>query len=183
MGQATLKLVVHVGSDLDRPNGVRLNGLEHPRLIDGMEGIGGIDFQHWLDRLRRCDASAEALPVIVVTAAGRTPRLYARALQLGVRDYLTKPATPAQLAARVLEFTDGDASSAAVDLSSKEGAKERAASTDPETGNLADLPLPELLHALHARGDLESGQDPRAVGALLGESFLSERPVDLLFEQ
>ncbi len=52
----------------------------------------------------RADARWTALPCVILTAAGQDQR-YETAMALGVSDYVTKPFSPRQLYARVVELT------------------------------------------------------------------------------
>jgi two-component system, OmpR family, phosphate regulon response regulator PhoB len=73
---------------------------ERPDLVVldlGLPGVGGLDV---LRQLRRADAPGPAVPVIVLSGRdGETDRIIG--LDLGADDYLVKPFSPGELAARV----------------------------------------------------------------------------------
>ncbi len=102
----------------------------------------------WVERVRDSAGPASDVPIVVVTCADRTPKLYGRSVQLGVEDYLTKPVLRSQLVASVREFADAKSAPEAVDLGS---ALEPVALQ--ETGDLSEVPIPELLDQLHHAGE------------------------------
>lgn len=65
-----------------------------------MPTLTGLDV---LSRMR-ADERWKALPCVILTAAGQDQR-YDAAMALGVSDYVTKPFSPRQLYARVVELT------------------------------------------------------------------------------
>ena len=65
-----------------------------------MPTLSGLDV---LGRMR-ADERWKALPCVILTAAGQDQR-YDAAMALGVSDYVTKPFSPRQLYARVVELT------------------------------------------------------------------------------
>lgn len=65
-----------------------------------MPNLSGLDV---LDRMR-ADERWRTLPCVILTAAGQDQR-YESAMALGVSDYVTKPFSPRQLYARVVELT------------------------------------------------------------------------------
>jgi CheY-like chemotaxis protein/tetratricopeptide (TPR) repeat protein len=101
------------------------------------------------------------IPVVVLTRGERSPELYGRALELGVREFLCKPVLEAQVLSAVLEF--GQQAPAA------EKSPRKAEPVDaPESGDLATRPVPELfarLHRIGATGTLRltQGEATRAV--------------------
>lgn len=88
-------------------------------------------------------AGRSATEFVVVTSAPRTAETYARALELGAREFLCKPATPAQLLECLL------ASTARADESPEAIAdRDRAIAVEPAT----ELALAELLSRHHHEG-------------------------------
>ena len=85
------------------------------------------------------------VPIVVVTRGERSPELYGRSLELGVRDFLCKPVLEAQVLGAVLEFAQ-----------QAPAATKRPRKADPaaaaESGNLATRPVPELFARLHRSG-------------------------------
>jgi two-component system alkaline phosphatase synthesis response regulator PhoP len=65
-----------------------------------MPNLSGLDV---LTRMR-ADARWAQIPCVILTAAGQDQR-YESAMALGVADYITKPFSPRQLFARVVELT------------------------------------------------------------------------------
>ena len=133
----------------DPQQALRLLGHRSPDLVvmeillrkgDGLDLIEAI-----LSR----EEGASATPVVVVTRAVRSPVLYGRAVELGVRDYLVKPVLDSQLLDTVREFAEPEAPGHEIDVST-------ASQDDPQeislSGELADVPTPELLHRLHQAG-------------------------------
>lgn len=103
------------------------------------------------------ESEGPPVSVVVVTRAARSPVLYGRAVELGVKDYLVKPVLEAQLLETVREYSrpqsEGvDVGSVVADSEAREFSAE---------GSLADLPAGELLQGLHANG---------ASGALIVEN-------------
>jgi hypothetical protein len=127
-----------------------------------------------MEEIRAFGGWPAQVPIVVLTKGGRSPELYGRALELEVKEFLTKPALKAQLLESVREFA-GQASEPEPTLS----------------GDLADLPIPEILHCLRqdaATGVLWAthGKTQRAIqlrnGApvAVGSSGGVEAPEDLL---
>jgi len=88
---------------------------------------------------------AAGVPIVVVTRGERSPELYGRSLELGVRDFLCKPVLEAQVLGAVLEFAQQ--APAAMKRSRKAEPAEAA-----ESGDLATHPVPELFARLHRIG-------------------------------
>lgn len=110
------------------------------RLDDG----DGLD---WLAQVREDPEVDPALPVLVVTTASRTPRLYGRAVQLRAEDYLSKPVPGSQLVESVEQALSKERALVLTDPISEAPSGEEVA-----TGSLRTLPIPELLDRLHLRG-------------------------------
>ena len=91
---------------------------------------------------------AARVPIVVVTRGERTPELYGRALELGVRDFLCKPVLEAQVLAAVLEFAQQPPTAA----KHPRAAGPPEAAQAAESGALAARPVPELLARLHRIG-------------------------------
>ncbi|MGW2816706.1 response regulator [Streptomyces sp. NPDC001415] len=62
-----------------------------------MPGVSGLDVARYLSRLTQ----TQVIPVILVTGMGQDSEMAARALQLGVADYLIKPIDPWALRIKV----------------------------------------------------------------------------------
>jgi CheY-like chemotaxis protein/tetratricopeptide (TPR) repeat protein len=85
------------------------------------------------------------VPIVVVTRGERSPELYGRALELGVRDFLCKPVLEAQVLAAVLEYAQQTPAAA-------KRPRTAAPAEAPESGDLTTRPVPELLARLHQIG-------------------------------
>ena len=108
-----------------------------------------------------CTPVASSLPIVVVTRGERTPRLYGRALELGVKEFLCKPVVRAEILESVLAFAGNEEAEARAKLSPEPVVRNFG-------GDLVDQPLPELLGRLHRAGlsgvlRLWSGSKVRAV--------------------
>ncbi len=104
---------------------------------------------------------AADIPIVVVTRGERSPELYGRSLELGVRDFLCKPVLESQLLGAVLEFARQAPAAA-------KRPREPKPAQAAESGNLATHPVPELFARLHRIGAsgtlrLERGAVTRAV--------------------
>jgi CheY-like chemotaxis protein len=102
-----------------------------------------------------------SVPIVVVTRGERSPELYGRSLELGVREFFCKPVLEAQLLTAVLEY----AQQAPAAPKRPPKAKPVAA---PESGDLASSPVPELFARLHRIGAsgtlrLKQGEATRAM--------------------
>jgi CheY-like chemotaxis protein/tetratricopeptide (TPR) repeat protein len=122
--------------------------------------LGGCDGFELIERFASAPETAR-VPIVVVTRGERSPELYGRALELGVRDFLCKPVLEAQVLAAVLEFAQQAPAAA-------KRAPTSAPPKAPESGTLAARPVPELLAHLHQIGatgtlHLRQGSDTHAV--------------------
>jgi CheY-like chemotaxis protein/tetratricopeptide (TPR) repeat protein len=111
-----------------------------------------------------CAQAAASLPIVVVTRGERTPQLYGRALELGVKDFLCKPVLRTQILEAVLAFARTEPAAP------QQGPAQAEATQAPRSiaGELKDQPLPELLARLFRRGasgvlTLRRGAELRAV--------------------
>jgi CheY-like chemotaxis protein/tetratricopeptide (TPR) repeat protein len=129
-----------------------------------LPGGGGFEL---LERIRGLDASRGEVPVVVLTRGGRTPKLYGRALELGVNEFLCKPVLRPELLAAVLEWAEeaGDEPAPAAPAGDRVASVEEAF-----RGELADNPLPELLLRLRRIG---------ANGVLLIQNEAETRAIEL----
>ena len=135
-----------------------------------------------IERIASAPDSAD-IPIVVVTRGERTPELYGRSLELGVRDFLCKPVLETQVLGAVLEYAR-QAPEAAKRPRTAELAQAPAqaqtqtqgpAQTQPqaptqaaESGDLASNPVPDLFARLYRNGAsgtlrLEQGAANRAV--------------------
>jgi CheY-like chemotaxis protein/tetratricopeptide (TPR) repeat protein len=103
-----------------------------------------------IDRIRRLAPPRGNVPIVVLTRGQRTPKLYGRAVELGVDDFLARPVMRAEIIEAILECVELDAADTEADsmLSGVDG--EGAASA-----SLVDFPVPELL--LHLREEGATG--------------------------
>ncbi len=133
----------------DPQQALRLLGDRSPDLVVMEILLGKGDAVDLIETILSGEEDASSTPVIVVTRAVRSPVLYGRAVELGVKDYLVKPVLDSQLLDTVREFAEPEAPGREVDVSS-------ASRDDLEeislSGELADVPTPELLHRLHRAG-------------------------------
>jgi CheY-like chemotaxis protein len=88
---------------------------------------------------------AAGVPIVVVTRGERSPELYGRSLELGVRDFLCKPVLEAQVLGAVLEFAQH------VQAPAKRPREPEPAEA-ATSGDLATRPVPELFARLHRSG-------------------------------
>jgi CheY-like chemotaxis protein len=100
-----------------------------------------------LEQIRSCRAEVIQPPIVVLTQLEREPECYGRSLELGARDFLTKPVSRGQLLDCVRTFCAKTQTVVDVAHRAEDGPCETMLSND-----LASLPLPGLLHQLHARG-------------------------------
>jgi CheY-like chemotaxis protein len=100
-----------------------------------------------LEQIRSCGAEVSQPPIVVLTQLEREPECYGRSLELGARDFLTKPVSRGQLLDCVRTFCAKTQTVVDVARRAEDGPCETMHSDD-----LASLPLPGLLHRLHARG-------------------------------
>ena len=118
---------------------------------------------------------------MVVTRGERSPELYGRSLELGVRDFLCKPVLESQVLGAVLEFAR-QAPAAAKRPSKPEGRRSRRKTEQTmESGDLATHPVPELFARLHRNGAsgmlrLRRGEVIRAVQFRNGSSVAVSAP-------
>jgi CheY-like chemotaxis protein len=152
----------------------RLIRVDEPELVLLEVMLSSCDGLSLMEEIRSFGGWPAQVPIVVLTKGERSPELYGRALELEVKEFLTKPALKAQLLESVREFA-GQASEPEPTLS----------------GDLADLPIPEILHCLRqdaATGVLWAthGKTQRAIqlrnGApvAVGSSGGVEAPEDLL---
>jgi CheY-like chemotaxis protein/tetratricopeptide (TPR) repeat protein len=129
----------------DPEEAVRLARETEPRLVLLEVLIESCDGWELLEQIRSAEEPAGHLPVVILTRGERSPDLYGRAVELEVVDFLCKPVLRPQLLSVVLECAQRDETASLVDPARSEA----AASSDAEfSGDLADVPLPELLHRL-----------------------------------
>lgn len=117
---------------------VRGDGVDLVLLEALLERFDGFEL---LDEIRACDAE---LPVVIVTRGERTPDLYARALESGACDFLTKPVLRGQLLTTVRDFARKREAPAAARASASAG--------EGFSVDLAACPVAELLCRLHREG-------------------------------
>lgn len=140
------------------------DGLPRILLLEVLLGSGaGWDL---LEEIRTWEGAAGQLSVIVFTRGERTPELYARALELGANDFLSKPVLRAEMLAAVLECAEREGASNGVGDANADGVPADASLS----GDLADSPLPELLLKLRRTG---------ATGALLVQHEGETRGIQL----
>ncbi len=89
--------------------------------------------------------NAADVPIVVVTRGERSPELYGRSLELGVRDFLCKPVLETQVLGAVLEFAQQAPAAA-------KRPREPKPAEAAESGDLATRPVPELFARLHRIG-------------------------------
>lgn len=98
-----------------------------------------------IEEIRSYGGWPAEVPIIVLTKGERSPDLYGGALELGIKEFFTKPALKTELLESVLQFADQAPKSMDVDPS--------VASTSPECdaaifGDLAQTPIAEVLRRL-----------------------------------
>jgi two-component system alkaline phosphatase synthesis response regulator PhoP len=127
------------------------------------------------------------VPIVVVTRGERSPELYGRSLELGVRDFLCKPVLEAQVLGAVLEFAQQAEPAQQAPATAKPPRAPEPVLRKPEpveavgSGELASSPVPELfarLHRLGATGTLRlsQGELTRAVQFRNGSPVVVSRP-------
>ena len=112
-----------------------------PTLVLAEVLLEGHDGYALVERLM-AEAAPRPLPVIVLTRGDRTPELYGRGLELGVEDFLCKPATRAEILEAVLDCAQ---------YANAEAPRTNTApAAQPSfSGELDDELLPALLGRLH----------------------------------
>ncbi|MEE8473819.1 MAG: response regulator [Myxococcota bacterium] len=116
----------------------RLVRVDDPDLVLMEVVLSSCDGIDLLEAIRSFGGWPAQVPIIVVTNGQRTPELYGRALEADVKEFFTKPVLKSQLLDSVRKFA--------------------GAVPEPEptlSGDLADLPIPEILHCL--RQDAATG--------------------------
>ncbi len=131
----------------------RLVRVDDPDLILMELVLSSCDGLSLLDAIRSYGGWPAQVPIIVITKGERTPELYGRALEMDVREFLTKPVLKSQLLESVRKFA--------------------GQGPEPEStlsGDLADFPIPEILHCLR--------QDA-ATGVLIATHRKTQRSIQL----
>jgi CheY-like chemotaxis protein/tetratricopeptide (TPR) repeat protein len=105
---------------------------------------------------------AARVPIVVVTRGERSPELYGRSLELGVREFFCKPVLETQVLTAVLEYAQQ------APAPTPRPRKPEPPQATAESGDLATIPVPELfarLHRIGASGTLRlmQGETTRAV--------------------
>lgn len=140
--------LIHVDRPADALDAVREAGIELVLLEVLAVGFDGFELLAEIRRRR------PELPVVIVTRGDRTPDLYARALELGAGELLSKPVLTSQLITTVRELA---------------GEEQPEAETDAAlAGQLSDGSLAELLHRLYLEGAsgvciVAQGKERRAI--------------------
>jgi CheY-like chemotaxis protein/tetratricopeptide (TPR) repeat protein len=105
-----------------------------------------------LDEVRSYGGWPAQVPIIVLTKGERSPELYGGALELGVKEFFTKPALKTELLESVQQFAGNVLEPTDVDPSQASNAPESEAEI---SGDLARIPISEVLRRL--RRDAASG--------------------------
>ena len=127
--------LVHVD---DPETASRLVRVDEPDLVLMEVVLSSCDGLALLEEIRSYGGWPAQVPIVVLTRGERSPELYGRALELDVKEFLTKPALKAQLLKSVLEYA--------------------GQTPEPEAtlaGDLSELPVPEILYRL--RQDAATG--------------------------
>jgi DNA-binding response OmpR family regulator len=111
-----------------------------------------------VEDLRRLDPPHGDVPVVVLTRGARTPKLYTRAIELGVDEFLARPVLRSEVIAAVLESIEADRGRRPDDPTTGLG----HAATQGGDGRLTDRPVAELLLGL---------REARATGVLFFQDF------------
>jgi CheY-like chemotaxis protein/tetratricopeptide (TPR) repeat protein len=129
------------------------------------------------------------VPIVVVTRGERSPELYGRSLELGVREFFCKPVLEAQVLTAVLEYAQqapAPAQPAPAPAQPAPAAAQPPRKAEPpraiaESGDLASRPVPELLARLHEVGAsgtlrLKQAETTRAVQLRNGSPVVVTAP-------
>lgn len=102
-----------------------------------------------LREIRELSKDSTQIPVVLLTQCQRTARAYSQALELDVKDFLTKPVPDAQLLSLVREQTVERSETPRTDPTQ---AAPEAGAKNPLAGSFSKIPFPSLLHQLHKLG-------------------------------
>ncbi|MEN8184824.1 MAG: response regulator, partial [Myxococcota bacterium] len=136
--------LLHTASPEEALEWVRTEKLDLILIELALASGGGLAL---MEQIRSCAPEASQPPIVVLTQLERESGCYGRSLELGARDFLTKPVSRGQLLDCVRTFCAETQTVVDVARRAEEGQSETTLSDD-----LASLPLPGLLHQLHARG-------------------------------
>ena len=98
-----------------------------------------------MEEIRSYGGWPAEVPIIVLTKGERSPDLYGGALELGVKEFFTKPALKTELLESVQRFAGGEPKSTDVDPSEPSSSPESEAAI---SGDLAEIPISEVLRRL-----------------------------------
>lgn len=131
----------------------RLVRVDDPDLVLMEVVLSSCDGLSLLEAIRSYGGWPAQVPIIVITKGERTPELYGRALEMEVKEFLTKPVLKSQLLESVRKF-----------------AGQRPEPEPTLSGDLGDLPIPEILLCLR--------QDA-ATGVLIATHRKTQRAIQL----
>jgi CheY-like chemotaxis protein/tetratricopeptide (TPR) repeat protein len=98
-----------------------------------------------MEEIRSYGGWPAEVPIIVLTKGERSPDLYGGALELGVKEFFTKPALKTELLESVQRFAGGEPKSSDIDPSEPSSSPESEAEI---FGDLAEIPISEVLRRL-----------------------------------
>ena len=142
---ALLRVGYRLVHTADPDTALRMARRQAPRILLLEVLLPSCDGLRLIERIRSWEEPAGRVPILILTRGERSPELYGRALELGVTDFLCKPVLAAELLAAVLECGERRSQADPSDPPGRPSAIEFS-------GDLAESPLPELLHRLHRLG-------------------------------